>query len=1803
MKRHYSLLIAIMLFFSVFTSFVHGAGLKNPSHSQFLEKHELVGLEKNEVSSPNAVGNFSYTVKTKKATCAGKGEVSIKMKADAGTEITVSVIRKLDGNAKNPKTIIATGGQDIVVFNTLADGEYEISFFIKRGAQEETVNGNFTIESDREEVEIKNVYIGIGVYICPEPGRRFLIRISKGEMKEFSVYELKNGKKEGNQIIPWTASHPEEQEFVLSKTQIDNVSSGIIRIKAKDECGAQNYYDLNIQDAKVTWELETEIDDRYADLDVGCGVKAKLNTRLEFNAYNAAMPGVMNVSDMAPFVVDRATYMIEVSLNGTLIEVIPNNRISAEVDYRRKIDFKTDFNLPGKLKKGDVISYKVNVNLCGKIYSASSEFRVNKPRIQLNCWGNEEQVNPTFYFSGQGNNQNIYRYNFSVVKLKGLEFIKYPSGFRPSDLWTNYFSGNSYQATNLGNSDVLSFFYEKLNKEMSKPLPEGDYEVEIKVCDDEIIKIPFTVRYGYTHTIDPEAYIFEECQGDRSVSITQDYSSADDNKYGKEYIYKVELLEAPESYKKKNNIKKLPYNLSRGQNELFTLNNIDRREGGKFKFKAYGKDFIKGKGCSQIKHKKGEKEIEVIVPKHVETNPFNLEIDRRCGTADISYEFVQIKDRYITDELPILLRWDESEQNYLKDSSLEAGDAIRTTRQENGKTIVKLLHKNVEVRGKQKFRFASIPESLSQTGYYREYYNKCFRYGKEFTVTTKEVNLRAFYVFECSDGSKILKINVDGVPDFTYQIVQKNGVKVNMPIQNEPVFTDLEKGLYKIKVQSSCAEAYLDVSTENNVLPEIKLDYVCESKNLTLKVKDGEYFDIEWFKGNNGNLSTTGKKGETFKIENYNANKDGKVYTAKLKYKKAGQNSCLEQDVSIDLSKVKESNRVGEGEERYFKTLEAQNLGSVDLFTLLKGNNIKKGTWTTPLDKDKASLNGSIVNLKTLGIGRHEFNFETGYVCLGNNIARVVIHIADTGIALTKHVIDDNRRIVNCGNKLKVGDKYFYRFEIKNKSSVKIENVVIEDKTINFSKTVDYVYANSSKTIETEKFTITNADIQRGEIRNIATVTVDTPFGKLKDTSGTDFNNDEPTVIDFSTKTPTFDAIAPICYGDTAPSLPRTSKNGIKGGWSPYRINTYTEGETIYTFIPNSDECAKEVTMKVVIKPKKTPTFTQIASICYGGNFTLPTTSNNGIKGTWEPAVNNKKTRTYTFTPNSNECAKEVTMRVTVNPKPIADAGEDQIVDCNTPKVTLGTPAQTGYTYKWTPTKGLDNATKAQPVATPTKTTQYTLVVTAKGCKSKPSKVTVTVDKNKPKLTLTSSATELNCTTTSITLTAGGANTYVWKKGGNVLSGQTGATLNVTEAGEYSVVGTGANGCTATKSVTITKNTTLPNAGENSVLYTCGNTPTEQQMFDALLGNPETGGVWQAIGDPVATSKYSYTVTKNGCSDVSELYINEDVAPGVNLKYCGDDLDIYSHNRFYFDQEPAEGSIWELFYGTSIIDENGEIEIRKCNDGVFDLSVIYTSSKATFVWSIDSPDNGSFSSTTDRNVTVTVPLGKTAVVSVAVSEMFCSRTIQFKLANVNIKPGVISSSGVSCGGDVPTIQSTTDAEISADKLKYTWEKSEDNGATWTVINGATSKAYTPPSPLTKVTKYRRLVSSSNNICSQDCKAESNEVTITPSPVPSLTLTSSATKLTCSRPNITLTASGNGTYEWKKNGNTLSGHTATTFNATEPGTYSVILTSASGCTATKSVVITKDITVPSLTLKSSATELTCSVKSITLTALL
>jgi gliding motility-associated-like protein len=206
-------------------------------------------------------------------------------------------------------------------------------------------------------------------------------------------------------------------------------------------------------------------------------------------------------------------------------------------------------------------------------------------------------------------------------------------------------------------------------------------------------------------------------------------------------------------------------------------------------------------------------------------------------------------------------------------------------------------------------------------------------------------------------------------------------------------------------------------------------------------------------------------------------------------------------------------------------------------------------------------------------------------------------------------------------------------------------------------------------------------------------------------------NSTTMTIVVNASASPTFSQISPICEGQTF-TLPTTSSNGVTGNWVPLVNTTNT---TMYTFTPNSNQCANPATMTVAVNAPTSPTFSQINPICEGQSFTLPTTSNNGVTGTWSPAINSSATTSYTFTPSSGLCATSTNLTVQVNPAPAVT-----VLPSN-PTIDLGGSIQLSANgannYTWSNGTTLSCVSCPNPTANPIATTTYTVTGTnANGC-------------------------------------------------------------------------------------------------------------------------------------------------------------------------------------------------------------------------------------------------------------------------------------------------------------------------------------------------------------------------------------------------------------------------------------------------------------------------------------------------------
>jgi uncharacterized protein (TIGR02145 family) len=111
---------------------------------------------------------------------------------------------------------------------------------------------------------------------------------------------------------------------------------------------------------------------------------------------------------------------------------------------------------------------------------------------------------------------------------------------------------------------------------------------------------------------------------------------------------------------------------------------------------------------------------------------------------------------------------------------------------------------------------------------------------------------------------------------------------------------------------------------------------------------------------------------------------------------------------------------------------------------------------------------------------------------------------------------------------------------------------------------------------------------------------------------------------------------------------------GVSATWASNTITvsgTPTAAGTYTYSIPLTGGCGTvNATGTITVTAPSTPTFTQVGPYLSGASIpALPTTSSNGISGTWSPAISNTTTTTYTFTPSVGQCGTTTTMTITIN--------------------------------------------------------------------------------------------------------------------------------------------------------------------------------------------------------------------------------------------------------------------------------------------------------------------------------------------------------------------------------------------------------------------------------------------------------------------------------------------------------------------------------------------------------------------------
>ncbi|MBA0885578.1 MBG domain-containing protein, partial [Flavobacterium undicola] len=611
-----------------------------------------------------------------------------------------------------------------------------------------------------------------------------------------------------------------------------------------------------------------------------------------------------------------------------------------------------------------------------------------------------------------------------------------------------------------------------------------------------------------------------------------------------------------------------------------------------------------------------------------------------------------------------------------------------------------------------------------------------------------------------------------------------------------------------------------------------------------------------------------------------------------------------------------------------------------------------------------------------------------------------------------------------------------------------------------------------------------------------------------------------------------------------------------------------------------------------------TSTGSQTNVSCNGGtNGSASVSPSGGTPGytySWSPSGGTAATATglaagsYTVTvTDANGCTATRNYTLTQPSAINTSSGSQTNVSCNggtngsaSVSPSGGTP---GYTYSWSPSGG------TAATATGLAAGSYTVTVTdANGCTATRN---YTLTQPSAINTSTGSQTNVSCnggTNGSASVSPSGGTpgyTYSWSP-----SGGTAATATGLAAGSYTVTVTDANGCTATRNYTLTQPTAISTATGSQTNVSCNGGTNGSASVSPSGGTPGYTYSWSPSGGTAATAtglaagSYTVTVTDaNGCTATRNYTITQ---PSAISTASGSQTNVSCNGGtngsasvspsggtpgYTYSWSPSGGTAATATglaagsYTVTVTDANGCTATRNytltqpsaistasgsqtnvsCNGGTNGSASVSPSGGTpgyTYSWS---PSGGTAATATglaagSYTVTVTDANGCTATRNYTITQPSAISTASGSQTNVSCNGGTNGSASVSPSGGTPG-------------YTYSWSPSGGTAATAT---GLAAGSYTV------------TITDANG-----CTATRNFTVTQPSAIS--TATGSQTNVSCnggSNGSASVSPSGGTpgyTYSWSP-----SGGTAATATGLAAGSYTVTITDANGCSATRNYTITQ-----------------------------
>lgn len=357
---------------------------------------------------------------------------------------------------------------------------------------------------------------------------------------------------------------------------------------------------------------------------------------------------------------------------------------------------------------------------------------------------------------------------------------------------------------------------------------------------------------------------------------------------------------------------------------------------------------------------------------------------------------------------------------------------------------------------------------------------------------------------------------------------------------------------------------------------------------------------------------------------------------------------------------------------------------------------------------------------------------------------------------------------------------------------------------------------------------------------------------------------------------------------------------------------------------PNDPLCADTVIQPITVRDTVLPDAGPDQIVCTGDSVQIGPIPTPGSTYSWSPVDGlsdptaaqpfsyPSSLTVYTVTEtDSVGCTGSDDVAVSIFPEPIITISNDTSVCPNTDAQLFATG---GVTYSWTPVSTLDDPNIPNPIATPTETTTYqVLVVDSNGCEAVDS-VTITMFEVDafPDTTI--------CNNGTAQLGVIGGVSWVWSPAAtlddpNVQNPIATPTVTTT----YVVEVTASTGCIAEDSMTVTV-APPPNAFAGFDHGVCAGSQAQLLATGGVTYSwaPPNGLSDPNVADPLVTftqdtMTFEVTVTDaNGCSDMDSVTVWQEALPnsavGPDTTICiGQSVALFATGGTFYSWSPASG--------------------------------------------------------------------------------------------------------------------------------------------------------------------------------------------------------------------------------------------------------------------------------------------------------